>query len=330
MQSIYEALQVPLQAIQHYMRNLQSKRLISQEPLSAADLLDMIKAQKVDINYSEDGVNPLHIAAIMPFDQEERIALLLTQENVNMQTEHDFNNTPLHLLIANENSFASKLLIGLANSKHIYINYKLQDANGRTPLLLAARLRQENIALVLVRQYERGEDIGLDMVDKNGYNAFDYAIVFGQVELAQKLFELGARPSKVTTSQDVEDFGKDKLMMMLQEVEINGTRDERAAQNFIHDENHQSDLIMYIDFTPIPIRIPSTKNEDNKQRIQRLDDLPIIDSSAMVNQHEMTLLPLARKKTFLYQYESFSGKSLVDACLEGQRTIKAKILSCKL
>ena len=74
------------------------------------------------------------------------------------------------------------------------IQFNLRDCCNYTPLMLASNVRLEDVALYIIQQKELyGADVDINAHDTESGTPLDYAIILGQVALAIKLLELGAK-----------------------------------------------------------------------------------------------------------------------------------------
>jgi len=289
----------------------------------------LLKFHKINKNHHHQGYTPLHVAAIFNFEQKKRIELLLNYGvNVNSQEKINFNSTPLHVLIANENTESAIFLMDAAKKKDIVINFNLLDINNCTILLLASKARQEKTALhILNQRIEGNTNIDIHMIDKKGMTALDYAIVLGLVKLTQKLMELGAQTNTLKPDlSNLSEFGGPVIRDMLHQMKIDPDRAANANLNEIHDKNKTLCVMATDDVNQSPrphsLPIPSKKDPKTSELIHALQDPlgPLLDSSTLFG--TPTYMSNEDKKCILEQYNGLSAQSLEDKCLENQQKIK--------
>ncbi len=162
-------------------------------PQSLKNLRNLIEVCKVDPNYNRLGYNALHAVASGGTEPIECLQFLLRYRiNINSPTFPDLR-TPLHRMIAVKNIELTLFFIDYARNHGKNIDFSLQDENDDTPLLLATKMEQEEIALCIIEQIQYGSDIAFEKCDRSGKTALDHARRSGKSILAEVLSNIVAQ-----------------------------------------------------------------------------------------------------------------------------------------
>jgi ankyrin repeat protein len=313
---------------------------------TAEELTDLLEIRGVNPNYHKSGFNALHATALTPrVDVYKRFELLLSKGvNVNSQIQKkaDFFNTPLHLLIANEQTEIAIYYIDKARALRRCIHFNARDSRGATPLVLASQLRLTKLALHLLQQITHGFAVNLDAQNQEGMTALHYACALGQMELIQQLLAYGADVGIANKARELPrqtaDYKESVVRKMLLAVEVEPDRDEKARLNLFYDKNFQT-LIAMANYKrvnlklvlvaekkvakgsfPLPIQIPAKK--ENQKAIENMLDYELIDSTQAMLQKKIVAMPPSGKEFIRNQYRCFTGRSLISACLAGQAAVR--------
>lgn len=213
------------------------------------------EAKNTDLTIcNENNVTPLFRAA-SSLKTSERVALTMTQKTLLQQTNDDFSNTPLHLVIANEMASDSIFMIETAQQKKFSLPLNTKDGNGRTPLSLACCVRDEETVEKILSCKQEGVD--LNIADKNGWTALHYACILGLAKSTKALIAAGAscsiRDNDKRTPLDYLNHLSEKhplttkktVQSVLQSVAINPERDVNARFNdFVNDKTCDLPLLL--------------------------------------------------------------------------------------
>lgn len=318
-------------AIRHFITDqinncMRYKQQLLSSYLSFDQFKYILETRKVDPNYAVDGFTPLHKVAITPDkNQSRRIDILLNLgANINVQCNAEHHNTPLQLLIANENTSIAIHLIEKAKQLNKTVDLNIRDVNQCTPLLLAAKMRLTSLAIYLLQQ-SPGGCINVNAQDCDGMTALHYAAALGQTEMAQMLIAMGAHKEVTNgakeTPWDAAHYSAEKINKILLAVEIDPERDSNARLNNVTDENLQRLLAMLpIAPMPVPISLPAKKiPRDAVDELLRMD---FTDSGIMLNERRIAAMKPSSKVHIKKQFDSFTGESLLSACLNGQSQLR--------
>jgi len=295
--------------------------------------------RKVDLHTRRNGFNALHRVALSPLIvgkhnfQREKLTYLLEQGvDPNAQTAADiYCNTPLHLMIANENTGAALFFIQECERLRIPLDFMRRDTFGCTPLLLASKLRQSEVALAILGKISFLA--GWNAQDNTGMTALHYAAVLGQRKLYLALLEAGADPSITNnhgeTASHVLEYSEAQISELLNRVEIHPDRDEKALRNNVLDQNLQTLLMVQSiegKILCLPLRIPSQKTNIAAVK-QMLAQGCIIDTSTLGLEKKLRAVSEAGKQFILDQCAAFTGTSILQACFREKKSLKKDLLN---
>lgn len=164
--------------------------LLSSSQLDLPTLKLILQIEK-NCNLELNGYTPLHaaVAKFEHFTYQEHIQLLLNH-GININGCYKFG-TALHLAIVNEywNNEGKRSLVDflITEFKQRKFDWNLRDWEGKTVLILAAKMRDTDIAIQLI-------DIGVDVhaQDKQGKTALHYAALLGDIVTVEKLIKAHA------------------------------------------------------------------------------------------------------------------------------------------
>ena len=154
----------------------------------------LVETCKVAPRYNQYGYNALSAVAESGPDQTKCIEFLLCYD-INMNSPSHLNRlrTPLHLMIAHKNTELTLFFIHYTRNHGKVINFQLRDNKGHTPLLLAIKMMQKDIALCIIEQSKYSVEVAVNQVDHKGKTALDYAFILGQPEVTNALLGIGAK-----------------------------------------------------------------------------------------------------------------------------------------
>jgi len=274
------------------------------QPYLSLDRLKQILSWGVDVNTHHLGVSILYIAGV---DSSMGKTLYLLQHpkiDVNQRAADGAMDTPLHHLLANEHFEHATQYISSAKNK-IYIN--LKDGEGKTPLLLAAKLRSFQMVSHILAEFQGRVDV--DATDLEGRTALHYACAYGDVLMASALLTANAnseaRDSKNRTPSNYAAFSKQAVEELLLSIEIHPDRDIKADRN------------------ALPWRLGDNEILASKENLEKYAS-PLMfcfnqDSNATSRAKNITLLE--------HYLATFSGKRVGQVCMEGHEAVACLLLT---
>lgn len=310
---------------------------------SFEQLQKLVNSNQYDINSNLNGSNALHASILFPaIIAKKRITLLLTHGiNVNCIERHSrFYNTPLHAFIVNERVSDAIYLIDEAKRLNVILDLKARDFEGKTALILAAKMRKEQLALYILEN--SGENLDINSQDNSGMTAAHYACALSMPKLLEALIRkqanLSLQCNKKRKPIDCLDLSDDEIRQILDSVFVNPNRDENAQRNEITDEYSQ--LIESLD------KLGKHKHKvlaikANRAVIAKIFERTIVDFSAVLSmmyqgvkmtQEELHIylakhcLTVEQKQNILKQFDDMSGVTVLQAIKEKRPAVRQTLL----
>ena len=288
-----------------------------------------------------DGLSALHLVGKFPNKvARERITLLLSQHADINASELEFGNTPLHTFVANERVPELKFFIEEAKRLGVKIDFNVQDKDGKNCLLLAAKTRNEALAIYLLEQADSA-DFKIDLADKAEMTCLHYACALGMPRLAAALIGRGAsmtcenakkrQPLDCTVTDDVE------IKTTLLSVAIDPTRDEFARQNKFVDESNQT--LMTIERGDVKPHTDLFAKKSNRKALETLTRKIMVSCTALLEFSFMTQKPdlikwltehkltADEKAKILAQADVMSGTSCLQAVKRDQPAVRDVLIA---
>lgn len=299
--------------------------------LTIEDLNEHLK-KGVNLNQVlENGSTPLHILVLNSYRIEDKLTLIfsapyaLKADTVNTKLKDEFGNTPLHILIANEEFRQGLLFIYLAGDK---LDYRVQDAEGKTALILAAKMDSNITSFLLVELIKHAGDDKkhiervLNCQDNKGNTVLHYACIYRNQRLIDELIAAGADTSILNSAgnsplESTEATLKE-VSSLLAEVAIDPTRDCCASANTFIDNNLQPITDLEENF----LEIKQNKNELVATELAKLRSISLLDFDKIARTGKFITRPMSDKdknlliESLMTQYESFEGKSIAEKICE--------------
>lgn len=290
----------------------------------------LIKVAKSELNEQHDGYNFLHALAINHL-YPELLKEALHQDTVNLKIMgtlepegERFNNTPLHLIIVNEQHKNAEFLINSAKEKQIIIDYSVQDSQGKTTLILAAKMRATAmISFIIDNIPEEKRETVLNIQDEQGNTALHYAMLLGDVESSIKLLALGASRDleNINGCTPIDLLGSTytaSIENTLESVCIDPKRDEKALMNFITTELLAAPFVIKHPRPDVHL-ISAYKSDNTRQEIDALVKMFVIHPlRGMEGRRETMFMTQDEKQDFVKHYNTFTGKSVKQLGLAGR------------
>ncbi|NNM60065.1 MAG: hypothetical protein HKM04_09670 [Legionellales bacterium] len=295
--------------------------------------------QVTDINLAEqqDGYTFLHALAINSVNPEVFIDAL-HQNTINLKIVGElepepFNNTPLHLVIANECYENAISYINSAKAKNIAIDYSVQDSQGKTTLILSAKQRATSMVAFIIENMpsERREE-WLNIQDNEGNTALHYAMLLGDVGSVKKLIESGAKTdinnlNGHTPLNLLSVVHSNRIDKVLESVCVKPMRDEKARVNIIAcSANVPPNTVDFNTGNIQSFDICAKKDEDTKTAIEKMVRAKLLHPKRGMSMFgsEAMFMTKEEKQGFVDLYNSFTGKSVKQACLDGRAKLMAE------
>ncbi|OGT68893.1 MAG: hypothetical protein A3I12_01080 [Gammaproteobacteria bacterium RIFCSPLOWO2_02_FULL_38_11] len=294
------------------------------------------------------GINAFHRAVLERTQQFERMELLFQYSiDVNSQNRHPedpYANTPLLLMIANEDTTGVGQFIELAKKYKQQIDFNIKDLEEKTALIFAAKLRNMSLLNLLIQEKNVGTNININLADNEGNTALHYACAYGQTTMVDQLLKAGANPdtqnNKGRTPLDMTTTNAQELGALFKSVTVDPKRDEMAMLNYMHDQYDQPLITAENGTTHVYDRSSLPSYKETIQTLKRVLNRDVLDFMDCFNQvyqaqtrkeladiNRIARLTPSQKKQILKQTESFTGVSLLEACLSGQKTVLATLLA---
>lgn len=306
----------------------------------------------VDINISDArGYHCSHVAALSNTNTIERLRLLVTQENINAKARNTegYQNTPFGMLLINEAYREVLFLIEHAHQNALNLDYRIADSQGKTPLIMASKMRSLDVVSQLLRETERGYDVAIDAQDCEGNSALHYACMLGSISTVELLLRYGANPNIRNRSGriplDYTDYvaklaaDRDLIHSTLISVAIEPTRDEHAKRNTLNGSDEAEAYTYFCPSKKCMLRLcPPAKKcdqteinlhaatpwDESFQSAFELAHSHLADSPKRMILFEMynhLLLTRERKESLEALYKQFSGISILERALSDHRIL---------
>ncbi|MSP53791.1 MAG: ankyrin repeat domain-containing protein [Gammaproteobacteria bacterium] len=289
---------------------------------SLDDFKFALAAGALRYNYVE-GYSALHIAVLRPYAREAITLLLRNHVDCN-SVETTYGGTPLHTMLANENSEGAIYFIEETEKAGQRINYQLQDHEGKTPLMLATMIMSPKLVQTILA---KDKDSFKTPLDHNGRVPLHFAYAFGQKEIVKML--LNAQYSSVSTrdKQNKQPWEyryapRGEIAQMLRSIHIDPDRDVAALKNGIMLDEKTALLVPDSTVKRFGLKASSIKSpiaQKNSGQSELLQCKTNKDFFAQSGECPLNFSP----QELVYirkQLRNCSGISIVDACLAGQDT----------
>lgn len=291
--------------------------------------LDLICFKKIvsliDFNLQYKGLSLLHVVSGAS-DFKERLQLLLSRGanlNVLENLSHHYG-TPLHYILANEDFEKFYDVLEIAAAYRQQINFHLRDGEGKTALLLAAKVMSGGA----VQKILKLDPTCVDIADNEGRTPLHIACALGNAEIVEMLLNAGAninaRDNAGNTPAHYAAIDKSMVRQLLSSISIDPKRDVNAESNAISLDP----------WTPIPITIRQAaslnlrlttspadhvKGTDNGNILNSAKNIPAMKS--LFNLGFLNEFTTEEASYFETRLNQLHGKSVAQACMDGHLVI---------
>lgn len=295
--------------------------------LLSCDELNKLLLSGESITQNDNGFNALHATTLVTVDIKPKMKLLVEKGvDVNAKDRRTPNqNTPLHILIANEDHESALYLLQIAGDK---IKYSITDSEGKTPLIIAAKINSTEVAGEIIRQM-KNDLSALNAQDNQGMTALHYACLYGNEELAHLLLGQGAavhlKNSEGRTAIDCLGADSRKIKQALESISIDPDRDEKSTQNNFIDNLSQL-IIEYNELARTANPIKLTAKKDNIPVLLRALNGICLNSLGLFNKQ---IIPMKEneKNQIRSKILTFTGVSILDKLTQQSALLKTNLLN---
>lgn len=238
--------------------------------------LQKLQQLGIPLTTNANGYNLLHQTVSANFGDTEEI-----KQRINWLIEQgiDFNSidqaygsgTPLHIYLANEQFDLALHLIKLCKNK---LNLSARDKEHKTPLIIAAKVRAEQVVIELLPYLNKDT---INLKDKDGRTALHYAIILGCPKAVQALINKGAkadiRDRFSKTALDCINFNSMQTEAVLKSIEIDQRRAENSSSNGVYYIVDKEDNEILATKSNAEKFFNKYKNDEDEQVVEYLDNL---------------------------------------------------------
>lgn len=311
-------VEVKEKAVQGYI-TMKSQSILLNPLSTISQITYLVSQQNIDININELGYNALHAATGMTIDVREKFQLLIKLGvDVNRQNFRSiYGNTPLHILIVNEEPQTAIFFINCClKYQPNQLNLDVPDFEGKTALIIAAKTRCASVALHLLELFDKKQiQLNIDAQDNAGRTALHYAVMLGLPAAVQTLLYKNANTTIADKygklAKDYLEINEEIISETLLSVSIKPTRDEFALSDYIYDNNKQPlCLLRSLEI----LRIPANKN--NFGLVKSAISLGLYDSSSYIKDGKLIPMTKETQEFIINSFHKMSGRSLLKVIVE--------------
>lgn len=204
---------------------------------STAEIIALSKI--IPPGYRYMGYTLLHYVAQFTNDFDAIYELIKLGEDPNQQVSAfqylSFCNTSLHNYLANESIEESMRFIDIVIKSGKKLDFKLQDDEGKTALLLAAKIRQSRCVHFLL---ERGAEDSIFICDANKRNILHVICIMGDIDSFHLIQKIGCfsvlleqQDSGGKKPKDLLTLSQSETESFIKSIYIDPTRDLNAPSN---------------------------------------------------------------------------------------------------
>ncbi|MCD6047910.1 MAG: hypothetical protein K0S08_1557 [Gammaproteobacteria bacterium] len=291
--------------------------------LTPSEILFLVKniAQR-DI-FATEKYNGLHYSVRTAHQYKELIDAFMPYADVNLVDEN--GDTPILFLAGWQRLDAMRCFIKSAKQYKKDINFNAKTLFNQTTLILACSLRDTEMAKYLIDLKLTGEaSLDVNVRDRDGRTALHYACLLGDIETATLLVQAGAKilieDNWGDTPLKLAYFSKNKLENHLEDMNIIPWRDEKAKQDYFCGNTDAALRLVTPRKTTLCEIVANKKNLP--LLLKTLKENYILNHRKYIETKEEEALNDEEKQVLLKQAEIFTGKSILNAALEGQIKIR--------
>jgi ankyrin repeat protein len=291
--------------------------------LTPSEIIFLVKHIAQRDFFAREKYNGLHYSVRTPHQYRELIEAFTPYADVNLTDTT--GHTPILYLAAWQKLAIMQCFVDLAKQYNKEINFNARTPFKQTSLIFACSLRDTEMAKYLLNLKLSGAaSLDVNLRDRDGRTALHYACLLGDMDTAALLIQAGAETSIEDNWGDtplkLADFPKIKLKNHFDDMNIIFTRDEKAKQDFFWNNTDTALKVM------TPQQVVPQEIVANKEHIalfkKTLKENYILNHRKYIETKEEEALNEEEKQALLKQAEVFTGKSILNASLEGQIKIR--------
>lgn len=287
--------------------NFLNKKIVKQYPLITTFFMGDLSKERVI-----DGIEKLRFAV---------------ENGVDIHQSHHEHGNLLHVIIANELQFVPTIIEELEKfrqNKKCQFDYRLQDAEGKTPLLIATKLNHQLTIRALCKLSKQNIDIGINIPDQEGRTPLLIAAALGNVEAVKLLLDNGADLQAVDKEGRGIEFymnaSEQLIRSILLSIHVEPERDVNAPHNWLS----------FNDIFAMPLASDKSKElhhrvliSQKKEHFQLIREVykEALDTNPDLAIHIQQQLKFLKKE---------QKTSILENCLEKQNEAKKEIYNYQL
>ncbi|MDF2940569.1 MAG: hypothetical protein K0R66_1211 [Gammaproteobacteria bacterium] len=276
----------------------------------------------VILNFKTPILFKFHILLIDEIHDFGFIAEYAVQHGSNINAvESRHLGTLLHYFLANEASGQSLAIIELFERFRekglAQFNYKIQDIEGKTPLLLAAKCRLPKVLKKLLELQGKGVDVGINIPDNEGRSPLLIAAALGQPGSVKALLKAGADP-KATDNKGrgfeyYANAPQEEIEAILRSIQIEPGRALSSRKSWLtYDEG----FVLSQESTDSQKRV--LLSHENKDLLQKIRDEALVHGDKELSHYVNYVLESWLK-------DSDTKQTVLEDCLAGRSKVLALV-----
>ncbi len=289
----------------------------------------IIPLYDVNMRASDNSTILHYLLGVTHFNKRINI-LLRAGASLNFCDQETGCGTLLHLLLANEEFEKFNDLLSTAVACNNKIDFHLQDSEGKTPLMLAAKV----MASGAVRRILALNTTCVDIPDNEGRTPLHIACALGQAWIVEQLLKAGAninaRDHAGNTPAHYAVFNKAEVRQLLSSIHIDPKRDAHARLNAIHDSEFSA-LGVQIDAAEV-LKLRLTTSPVDMVKGTSIGNITVCKKNKdplrailKTNFFNLSVTQLAHVENDLQRQ---SGKSIGQDCMAGHLAVMKMLVRC--